>query len=42
MHEIVPDLFVLRGFPLYAINVYLMGDVLLDADASGLGPRKSL
>jgi glyoxylase-like metal-dependent hydrolase (beta-lactamase superfamily II) len=31
MHQIVPDLFVLRGFPRYAINVYLMGDVLLDA-----------
>ena len=31
MHQIVPDLFVLRGLPPNAINVYLMGDVLLDA-----------
>jgi hydroxyacylglutathione hydrolase len=31
MKEIAPDLFLLRGFPPNAINVYLMGDVLLDA-----------
>ncbi len=37
MHPIVPELFVLRGFPPYAINVYLLGDVLrpLGTDASG-------
>ena len=39
MHQIVPDLFVLRGFPPYAINVYLMGDVLLDAGTRYAGPR---
>ena len=26
-----PDLTLLPGFPKYAINVYLMGDVLVDA-----------
>jgi len=31
MEEIAPDLYLLRGFPKYAINVYLMGEVLLDA-----------
>ncbi len=39
MQQIVPDLFVLRGFPPYAINVYLMGDVLLDAGTRYAGPR---
>ena len=39
MQPIVPDLFVLRGFPPYAINVYLMGDVLLDAGTRYAGPR---
>ena len=31
MIEIAPDLFILNGFPPYGINIYLMGDVLLDA-----------
>ncbi len=39
MHQIVPDLSVLRGFPPYAINVYLMGDVLLDAGTRYAGRR---
>lgn len=39
MHEIVPDLYLLRGFPPYAINVYLMGDVLLDAATRYAGAR---
>jgi glyoxylase-like metal-dependent hydrolase (beta-lactamase superfamily II) len=29
--QIAPDLHLLRGFPPNAINVYLMGDVLVDA-----------
>lgn len=39
MQQIVPDLFVLRGFPPYAINIYVMGDVLLDAGTRYAGPR---
>jgi glyoxylase-like metal-dependent hydrolase (beta-lactamase superfamily II) len=39
MHQIVPALFVLRGLPPYAINVYLMGDVLLDAGTRYAGTR---
>ena len=31
MKKLADDLFVLDGFPPYAINVYLMGDVLVDA-----------
>ncbi len=31
MIEIAPDLHILTGFPPYGINIYLMGDVLLDA-----------
>jgi hydroxyacylglutathione hydrolase len=31
MKKLADDLFLLDGFPPYAINVYLMGDVLLDA-----------
>ena len=31
MKELAPGLFQLRGFPPQAINVYLMGDVLVDA-----------
>ena len=31
MKELAPGLFQLRGFPPNAINVYLMGDVLVDA-----------
>ena len=31
MKQLADDLFVLEGFPPYAINVYLLGDVLVDA-----------
>jgi glyoxylase-like metal-dependent hydrolase (beta-lactamase superfamily II) len=31
MKQIADDLYILDGFPPYAINVYLMGDVLVDA-----------
>jgi glyoxylase-like metal-dependent hydrolase (beta-lactamase superfamily II) len=31
MKKLADDLYVLDGFPPYAINVYLMGDVLVDA-----------
>ncbi len=31
MKQLTDDLFVLEGFPPYAINVYLLGDVLVDA-----------
>jgi glyoxylase-like metal-dependent hydrolase (beta-lactamase superfamily II) len=31
MREIVRDVHLLRAFPTYAINVYLLGDILVDA-----------
>jgi hydroxyacylglutathione hydrolase len=31
MKQLADDVFVLEGFPPYAINVYLLGDVLVDA-----------
>jgi glyoxylase-like metal-dependent hydrolase (beta-lactamase superfamily II) len=31
VRQLADDLFILGGFPPYAINVYLMGDVLVDA-----------
>jgi len=31
MYEIAPDVYLLRGTPDYVINVYLIGNVLLDA-----------
>jgi glyoxylase-like metal-dependent hydrolase (beta-lactamase superfamily II) len=31
MRKMADDLYLLRGFPPFAINVYLMGDVLVDA-----------
>ncbi|MGN6373248.1 MAG: MBL fold metallo-hydrolase [Solirubrobacteraceae bacterium] len=31
MNELAPDVYMLRGFPPNAINVYLVGDVLVDA-----------
>lgn len=34
MQEIVPGLFLLQGFPPYAINAYLAGDMLVDAGPS--------
>ena len=33
MEQVAPDVFLLDGFPKHAINIYLMGDVLLDAGA---------
>lgn len=34
MKEIVPGLYLLQGFPPYGINVYLAGDILIDAGPS--------
>jgi len=31
MYHIAPDLYLLRGFPKYGINIYWMGGVLVDA-----------
>ena len=31
MYEIVPNVYLLRGTPDYLVNVYLVGDVLIDA-----------
>jgi glyoxylase-like metal-dependent hydrolase (beta-lactamase superfamily II) len=31
MHEVAPDVFLLRGFPRYGINVYFTGGVLIDS-----------
>src|SRR5215469_8815440 len=31
MQQLAPDLFLLRGFPPFVLNVYLMGGVLVDA-----------
>src|SRR2546423_477943 len=31
MKQLADDLYILDGFPPYAINVYLMGDTLVDA-----------
>ena len=31
MKQLADDLYILEGFPPYAINVYLLGDVLVDA-----------
>jgi glyoxylase-like metal-dependent hydrolase (beta-lactamase superfamily II) len=39
VRELAPDLFQLRGFPPHAINVYLMGDVLVDAATRRAGRR---
>lgn len=33
MEQIAPDVYILDGFPKYAINTYLIGDVLVDAGA---------
>ena len=37
MEKIAPDLYLISGFPKYAINMYLMGDVLLDAGTRNSG-----
>jgi hydroxyacylglutathione hydrolase len=39
MRQLADDLWLLRGFPPYAINVYLMGDVLIDAATRHAGRR---
>lgn len=39
MRELAPGLFQLRGFPPNAINVYLIGDVLVDAATRRAGRR---
>jgi hydroxyacylglutathione hydrolase len=37
MRRLADDLYILRGFPPYAINAYVMGDVFVDA---GARPRR--
>jgi len=39
MKKLADDLYLLGGFPPYAINVYLMGDVLVDAATRHAGKR---
>lgn len=39
MKQLADDLYVLDGFPPYAINVYLVGDVLVDAATRRAGKR---
>ncbi len=39
MRQIADALYLLRGFPPDAINVYLMGDVLVDAGTPGAARR---
>src|SRR3954463_12141798 len=39
MRQLADDLWLLRGFPPHAINVYLMGDVLIDAATRHAGRR---
>ena len=39
MKELAPGLWQLRGFPPHGINVYLMGDVLVDAATKRAGRR---
>jgi hydroxyacylglutathione hydrolase len=39
MRKLADDLYMLDGFPPYAINVYLMGDVLVDAATRRAGKR---
>lgn len=41
MREIAPGVHLLRAFPPYAINVYLLGDILVDA-ATRLSTRRIL
>ncbi len=31
MKQLIDDVYILEGFPPYAINVYLLGEVLVDA-----------
>jgi glyoxylase-like metal-dependent hydrolase (beta-lactamase superfamily II) len=39
MRKLAPDVFLLGGLPPYAINVYLVGDVLVDAATRRAGRR---
>jgi hydroxyacylglutathione hydrolase len=39
VRQLADDLWLLRGFPPYAINVYLIGDVLIDAATRRAGRR---
>jgi hydroxyacylglutathione hydrolase len=39
MKQLAPDLYLLDGFPPYGINVYLIGDVLVDAATRHAGRR---
>jgi hydroxyacylglutathione hydrolase len=39
VRQLADDLWILRGFPPYAINVYLVGDVLVDAATRRAGRR---
>lgn len=39
MKRLADDLYLLDGFPPFAINVYLMGDVLVDAGSRHAGKR---
>ncbi len=39
LKQLADDLYVLDGFPPYAINVYLMGDVLVDAGSRHAAKR---
>jgi glyoxylase-like metal-dependent hydrolase (beta-lactamase superfamily II) len=39
VQHLADDLFILGGFPPYAINVYLMGDVLVDAGSRHAAKR---
>lgn len=39
MKQLTDDLFILDGFPPFAINVYLMGDVLVDAGSRHAAKR---
>lgn len=39
MRQLADDLYLLRGFPPNAINVYLMGDVLVDSGSRHAGRR---
>src|SRR5439155_4008480 len=39
MRQLADDLWLLRGFPPYAMNVYVIGDVLIDAATRRAGRR---
>ena len=41
MKQLADDLYILEGFPPYAINVYLLGEVLVDA-ATRFAARRNL